>query len=227
MQLQRILRQFERFQVYLGGASARENLHVWESLHIFQQKWNEQALDFPAMYQACLDNSQTRRLWSRENFEPKRVMLELARWQPHLARELFIELYNEEKSPEGRIDRFRFHCDQLLADYRERHPKSLAFDHYHGDYQMIFLYLAFRYPERYALYDFNAFQASLRLLGATNPPFTHDPERYVKTTRTIFQLMKKQEGLLEAHQRRLDPGRHYMGEAALLAYEFYRVVGRG
>lgn len=223
MQLKRIQHFFGEYRKFLEQPGARNRMYIWESQRIFQENWDMDAEDWPAMYDSALQNSQTRRLWKREAYEPKRMMLELARMQPDFVRHMFSGLFNEEKQLEGRASRFVYYCDMLLQEYKEQHPRSIENNHYHDDdYQMVSLYLAFRYPEKYTLYDAPAFTRLLELLGSGDIPRANDIERFAKVMQTLYKLMQKEEGMLDLHRRRLQEGLHYTGESLLVLYDFYQ-----
>lgn len=226
MQLKQIQHYFGEYRNYLKSrAATTERLPIWESQRIFQENWDKDAGDWPEMYDRSLQNSTTKRLWKREAYEPKRMMLELMRMQPDFTRHMFIDLFNEDKSLEGRASRFVYYCDMLLQEYKEKNPRSIDNNHYHDDdYQMASLYLAFRYPDRYAYYDATAFRQMLEKLGSTQLPAANDVERYAKVTQTLYKLMAKEDGLLQLHQRRLQPGVHYTEESRLVIWDFCKFV---
>jgi len=219
MQLKALQENIKAYHQHLRQQRNHRTLYKWESQRIFQENWNANAPDFAEMYDHSLDNSRTRRLWNRENFEPKRMMLEFIQLQPDLVRSLFKDLFDESKAVENRIESFVFHCDELLTAYKEHHPHSIENNHYHQNYEMVALYLAFRYPEQYTLYNFELFQQLLVQLKAKNIPEIHDLGRYFKIMRTIYTFLKKEDGLLQTHQQRLQT-RHYHGESLLLAEDF-------
>jgi hypothetical protein len=112
-----------------------------------------------AMYLASLDNSRSRRLWNRENFEPRKVMAEILGHQPDYGRMLFSDLLNEERDLTGRLHRFVYGCNELFSDYLDSHAGSRLQSHFHTDnFEMAFLYLAFRYPEKYSFYHPESFK---------------------------------------------------------------------
>src|SRR5690606_10769121 len=88
------------------------------------------------------------------------------------------------------------------------------------NYHMISLYLAFEFTENYTFYDLPVFQKMLAALAAPDIPQANDAERYFKVMRTIFKFMQKDETLLAAHQKRLDPALHYADTSLLLCWEF-------
>lgn len=225
MQLKRVQHYFGEFERFLRKQEAEDRLYIWESQATFQENWHNEALDWSVMYDKALQNSTSRRLWKREAFEPKRIMLLFLEMEPDYVKQAFRDLFNEAKSIDARMDRFVFYCDELLRMYRERHPHSIENNHYHGnDYDIISLYLAFRYPADYAPYSLERLINLLRKLGVGNLPQANDPVRYYKVMRTLYKLMQKEEGILQAHRKRLESGPYYRGESLLLAYDFIYFV---
>ena len=221
MNLRTIEQQRAAFKKYLSTEDARQFLYWYESQAVFQEQWDFDAPDFASMYDRSLANQQTRRLWKREQHYPKQLLLRLLREFPELGKEMFKDLYRDQNHIEGRVSRFIYHCDQLLAAWKKNHPDSVENNHYHDDeYQMVFLYLSFRFPDLYGFYFFPAFREFLQLTQAKEPPLTHDVERYVKTCRVLYKLITKEEGLLEAHWARLDDDMHYKEPSLLLVSEF-------
>lgn len=226
MQLKRIQHYFSEYRRYLQRRPTPfDRLHLWESQRIFQEQWDIDAEQWKVMYDACLQNSTTKRLWKREAYEPKRMMLAFIDMQPDFVRQMFFDLFNEEKALEGRVGRFVYYCDMLLQEWKDKHPASVDNNHHHDDdYQMVSLYLAFRYPDRYVYYDAAGFRQMLECLGSADLPVANDVERFAKVMRTLYKMMQKEEGLLELHQKRLQEGRHYQGESLMVLYDFYKTI---
>ncbi len=226
MQLHKIKEAFARYEAWLGTPKAEERLFLWESQRLFQENWDLDAEDLAGMYDRSLQNSTTRRYWFRENYEPKKVMLALMGVDREFVRSMFKDLFLESKGLTGRADRFVFHCDQLLSEFKRQNPRSVENNHYHNDnYQIISLYLAFRYPDQYTFYDHEAFKRLMVAVGSRDIPVTPDIERFSKVMRTLYGLMKKEERLMELHRKRLVSGQDYEGESLLVVYDFYHTTG--
>lgn len=176
------------------------------------------------MFDQCFFNSETRRLWQRENWEPKRMMTLLWQFDPLTVRMMFDDLFNETRPVEGRIGRFLFGCDALLQDYKKAKPLSVENNHYHGDYQMIALYLTFRYPELYAPYDFPVFQKAMQLLGAREVPQQNDLPRYFKVLQTLNTFLEKDTSIQTNMEKHLASNRYFHGKSALQAEDFCRFL---
>ncbi|MEM9920567.1 MAG: hypothetical protein AAF990_20890 [Bacteroidota bacterium] len=224
MQVQKLEGYIQDYTKFLQRTRHYDGIYIWESLHHFQQNWDVEAPDFGKMYEKSLQNSTTKRLWKRENYNPKQMMLQFASQQSDFVRQMFRNLLNEEKDIENRIARFKFCCDELLREYKERHPISVENNHYHEDNHMIFLYLAFRWPEVYTFYSFPHFRQTLHLMGTRNLPGPHDLLRFIKVSKTIYRFLAKEEALFEQLHKHLPPNLRYLSQSMLVVQDFYRFV---
>jgi hypothetical protein len=218
VQVKKIEAFFQAYEAFLKSPPATKRLYIWESQRHFQTHWDLEALDLKGMYDTALQNSQTRRLWNRETYAPKEMMLRFAELQPDYFRQMFKELFDENKSIDGRMGRFVFYCDQLFESFIEQNPKTKIQGHDHDDgYEIISLYLTFKYPMQYLPYRMELMQNVFQKIGAVDPPLSHDTERYFKVARTLYKLLQR---ILDLHQKRLNPALHYMEESLLLIYDF-------
>jgi len=217
MQLKKIQEHIAAYKKQLSKVPST-NLYKWESQQIWQDHWDIEARDFAAMYDQSLENAKTRRIWNRESYAPKKMMLEFAKMQPHFVYSMFQELFNEDKDIGNRVDRFVFYCDELLKEYKSKHPHSIQNQHYQ-DYEIISHYLAFQYPDRYIPYQFEVFQNTLEKIGSRDLPPTHDLPRHFKVMKTLYQFLSKDEELLELQQKQLEE-QHYQGKSLLLVEDF-------
>lgn len=224
MLLNKIQDAIQAYCAWLQGVKHHPYTHAWESLRIFQENWNLDTPDPAAMFGRSLHNSETRRLWQAEHWEPKRVMTLFWKFEPGTVRLMFEDLFQENREVDGRIGRFLFGCDTLMRDYKRAHIGSIENNHYHDDYRMIALYLSFRYPEAYGLYDFPVFQAAVQRLGARDIPKENDLPRYFKVLRTLMTFLEKDGRAAPALQQHLHPKRHFQGKTLLLAADFCRFV---
>lgn len=225
MQVKKLQELFGQYRSFLESPRAMNRLPYWETQQVFQSQWNLQADDLPNMLDQSFQNQTTRRIWKRDHWEPKRMLLELAALDPDFLRQALADLFNEEKDIEGRTTRFLFYTDELLELYRKANPRKIDTGHYLEDYEFIFLLLAFRYPDQYAPYPTKAFRRLLEQTLAPNISPAHDVARFVKVCKTLYLLMEKEEGLLEMANARLDE-RHYAEKSFLVVYDFLMAVTR-
>lgn len=197
----------------------------WEALRLFQDRWDLDAPSLSTVIEQALDNSHSRRIWKREHYEPKDALLVLTRFNTDFVRTIFKDLFDESREVAGRIDRFLFHLDELLREYREQNPFTKLNAHFHDDgYQMVSWYLSFRYPDRYAPYHFEMFKELMERLGSRTPVQIDDVERYFKVMRTIQTFLDRDAEVMQIHRSRLDPSRHFTGNTLLVAEDFARFV---
>jgi hypothetical protein len=226
MVLSKIQENIATYLNWLHSIRHHPFLYEWETVQQFQVHWNPGASGPVEMFDRCLQNSATRRLWQEGNWQPKRMMLEFWRFDPMTVRAMFDDLFNESREIESRCSRFIFGCDLLLADYKKVHFSSVDNNHYHDDYRMIALYLACRYPEQYAPYDFQVFRQTLVRLGAHVIPEQNDIGRYFKVMRTLMNFLDKDPRVAVAMEKHLVAQRHYRERALLVASDFCRFIVR-
>lgn len=221
MNLRKLNETIDKYFDFLKYSPLHFPYWKWESQKYFQDNWDIDSPRFHAMFDKCLQNAVTRKIWNRSHYEPKRVMLLFIEMNPEFVRNIFKDLFDEKKYCEGRIGRFLFHCDELLETYREQNLTSTVnTHHHHDDYQMVSWYLSFRFPLLYAPYDFKIFRKLLVVLESRELPETHDITRYFKVMRTIQVFLNKSEGIVAIHKNRMDNKLHYEEDTLLLADDF-------
>lgn len=225
MQLKK-LQEFSEIYKKSLRAAPPDSLFMWESQRIWQENFTLDTSDFAAMFDRSLENSSSRRLWHREQFFPKKMMLEFWRRDPMTVKAAFDDLFDETKLVENRLSRFVFALDILLADLRESQPNTRMSEHFHTDFQVPSLYLAFQYPELYAPYNFTVLQTVLLKLNSMDIPQVHDPARWFKVSRTIHNLLVKDNELLSIFNKWINPKTHFTGNNLLMAEDFCRFICR-
>lgn len=228
MNLQLLTGAIDFFKNYLRSNRRNNYLYLYESQKNWQNGWNIENIDLKSTYDQSLQNSETRRLWVGDNYRPKEMMLRFMPMQKEMMRDMFRDLFNEEKEVIGRMDRFIFHSDILLEEFKNVNRSSIENRHFHDDnYRIISLYLAFEFPEQYAFYQYQDFPEFLKRIGSKDLPKVNDLNRFFKVMRTVYKFMEKDGEVLELHRKRLEPGKHFDGKSLLLASEMCRVVVGG
>ena len=195
MKVHLIKENLQEYCTYLKSLKSFDQSYLWEVQDNFIEKWNIEELDFRQMYDLSFQSDQSLRLWKRENYFPKEMMLKLIDIDRETMRSIFKDLLNEDKDLNLRVNRFIHHIDQMLQMLQRKDMKAST--HFHGDLRIVFAYLAFCYPDKYPLYDGFNFSQYLIKVEARNVPKSHDPNIFknlMKATRTIMQ---KDEDLLQ------------------------------
>lgn len=226
MNLKKLEHYIGEYRKFLRRQRDYDGAFVWESQKHWQQNFDIDAPDFASNYSNALQNSYSKRLWKGDNYLPKEMMRKFAEMQPDFVRYMFKDLYDEKKEITGRVGRFVFHCDELLKEYKDKNPRSIENNHFHDDdFHAVSLYLSFQFPEKYTVYEFGDFQKMMQKLGSLDVPQLNDFGRYVKTSRTLYKLLCRDEKLLDFHKKRLVTGEFdtYKEESMLLVYDFIKV----
>ena len=89
--------------------------YKWEAVKWFQDHWDVNATDFPAMLNTALDK--TFNLLASANNFPKGMIVGFAKSAPEEVRAMFIDLFDENKDVYERIDAFKLGSSKLLERY--------------------------------------------------------------------------------------------------------------
>lgn len=224
LQLKKLQEYIAAYAEWLSTDESHGRLPFWETQRNWRTHFDLEAPVMRAGYEAGLHNDSNRRVYRREAFDPKSIMVIFMEREPEFVRSAFQDLFNNEKEPLMRAERFAFYCDQLWLQLRNTPALKRRHNHDHGDdLYIISLYLSLQFPELYAPYRANQLRPLLEKLGATQLPAAGDYNRHVKLMRTFQNFLQKEPELLERHAARLDE-RHYAEESLLLAYDFGRFI---
>lgn len=220
MHLQRIR---DHIEAYKKALPQSPNKHVWVIQATFQKHWDIEASDLGSMFDQSLNSPVNRRLWSRENYQPKAAMAQFIQMEPEQVRLMFRDLFRNELDVQNRINRFIYYADELLDQYRELKRKPILAGH-DQNHEAVCLYLALRFPNLYAPYQHKSFIAALQDFSVRELPVIPDPERWFKVARTLHGLLTKDPQLMEIYaQFRTDSGM-YQDETFLLSWDFVQFV---
>ena len=141
----------ERLQILVEEYKAdfKENipleLYKWEAVKHFQDNWDLDAEDFPAMLSRSL--SKTENLLASMNNYPRRMIKQFAQRFPQDVKSLFVALYDETVNLKERIDTFIAGIEQIHMKWDGKEAKN----HYHT-FNVVSTYLWLRYPDKYYIY---------------------------------------------------------------------------
>ena len=141
---ERLLKLVEEYK-----ADFKENipleLYKWEAVKHFQDNWDLDAEDFPAMLSRSL--SKTENLLASMNNYPRRMIKQFAQRFPQDVKSLFVALYDETVNLKERIDAFIAGIEQIHMKWDGKEAKN----HYHT-FNVVSTYLWLRYPDKYYIY---------------------------------------------------------------------------
>ncbi len=219
MKLENILAYKDKFKAYLESEAPFNEDYKWENLKNFQDHWDLEAADLGDMYDKSFTSKYSGRLWGGSRNSAKAMMLEMIKVNPDFARTSFRDFFNEEKEIMLRANRFSYHCDQLMDEVHKTQPKLVH--HYHNNFKMLSVYLAFRFPMEYAIFDYKAFRQMMKRLEVVEIPQEFEVDRFFKIVKNLFNILSEDIELLELHRTRLMGNEFYTGESLMLVHDFY------
>ncbi len=163
--------------------------YKWEAVKWFQDHWDVNATDFPAMLNTALDK--TFNLLASANNFPKGMIVGFAKSAPEEVRAMFIDLFDENKDVYERIDAFKLGSSKLL----ERYGNGAA-QHYQLE-NAITTYLWLRYPDRYYIYKFSEVKVVAAELEAD---YRFKKGAYADNVRNFIKLYDEICSVLQADQ---------------------------
>ncbi len=207
----------EQFRHLLEVTQDYNELYKYECLQNYRAHWDLSELDLHRMYDLSYSSSISGRLWGGSTNSAKEYMLRFIEMDKEFVRSMFRDLFDEKKNIGLRINRFKFHCDELLRQLNLKDHKHQG--HYHDD-GAVLLYLAFEYPDLYCLHAYGPFSIMMNRMDTRDVPEDFEIERYLKLCKALYTILKKDEDLLAAHQKQLEPIAYKSHPGQLLIHDF-------
>lgn len=211
------------FKEHLRITQSYNENYKYECLQNFQAHWDLSALDLATMYNNSLQSKVSGRLWGGSRNSAKEVMLLFLESDKEFVRSMFRDLYKEEKDLGMRINRFMFHCDQMLAQINGDKAKWTT--HFHNE-EVVALYLAFNDPEKYALFSYGPFSNMMRRLEVKSIPESYELDRYFKLCKGLYTLLKRDEELLEMHREQRAREGYYSEDTMIMIHDYLIVCSQ-
>jgi len=213
----------EVFRNHLQITQSYNELYKYECLQNFEANWDLSALDLKTMYDNSLQSKLSGRLWGGSQNSAKEVMLLFLDMDKEFVRSMFRDLYNEDKDLGMRINRFVFHCDQMLEQLQSKQPKWTT--HFHGESEVAF-YLAFNNPQVYPLFNYGPFAIMMQRLEVKSVPESYELERYFKLCKGLYTLLKRDIQLVRLHKEVREAAGYYGDDTVIMVHD-YLVVCAG
>ena len=123
-----------------------EERYKWEAIKCFQDNWDVNAQDFPAMLSKSL--SKTENLLAAANSYPRQMIEFFAKQDPEEVRSMFIQLFDEKMDIAKRFKIFELKSNFLLKTY----PTN--YNNHYQNVTVMLTYLWLRYPDKYWFYRY-------------------------------------------------------------------------
>lgn len=124
----------------------KEEKYKWEAIKCFQDNWDINAQDFPAMLSKSL--SKTGNLLASANSYPRQIIEIFAQKDTEEVRSMFQTLFDENKDIAKRFKIFEAKSNSLFEIY------PINYKNHNQDATVMLTYLWLRYPDKYWFYRF-------------------------------------------------------------------------
>lgn len=178
----------------------KEERYKWQAVKHFLDNWDIDAGDFPVMLKKSLDKAYNL-LNDGYNFAAG-VIVYFSEKEPETVRNMFKRLFNEDDDILDRIKDFIAESDAMLEKYRTEKVRR----HYQNA-RRICVYLFFRFPDKYYMFQPEKFRAFAEKIGYNNVPKSgslHRVTAYMDMCNQVLAVIKKDNELLEMSRERLD-----------------------
>ncbi len=196
--------------------------YKWQAVKTFQENWNLEEKDFKSMFDRSF-SVRPENLWASSNYYPKVMIMEFAEINLDKTRDLFVDLFNEDKPLNARIIVFISSCDDLLKQLNEKTGRENR-HHYHKDMRAISLYLSFRYPEKYILYKFTMANSFFEIIQEEPISKSEAPDvkyaRYLEIAEKIRAILIRDNELVQLAKANLDETCYNDNNRTLLTQDF-------
>lgn len=215
------LLQFIQNYKQLLQSSEYDEMYKWAATKNFTENWNENAPDMAVMIDRSLDDKVGNNLWAGQNYFPKRMLLEMARFDGRKVSAMFKSLFDESLDLEKRVLTFWEDAENMSS--RAFPSKSV-----YQDSRAIMVYLGLRFPDKYPLYKYKMFREFARMVEWHEPALKGGKDdrfkpvrRYLDLCKVVREVLENDREVLDLHRARLNPSVHFTGEyGALLTQDF-------
>ncbi len=177
--------------------------------------------NLPTWLDLLFSSERTQRYWKSEEIRSSELMRMMAAFDPDMVSTAFKDLIDESRDLEGRIDRFKFYMDEILARKRRVDKKFIESWH-HQHNPVISYYLMMSVPQKYVYYTRARHEQIVSYFGAKPLAEAEDMVRYQKMSGTIFKILSRDEEVMGLHRRRFS--KPILDDSILLVYEMFTIV---
>lgn len=201
---------------FLSSAAEPSFFFKWQCQENFSAHWNLSTDDFAQVFDMSLQSPVSHRLWGGSKFSGKSGMLSLIQFDESFTKSMFRDLLNEKSDANGRISRFLFHCDELGRLLKKVDPQFIS---HHQDEGLASLYLSFRYPQQYCIFEVEKFAQASGYLGIKNAPQNFEYDRFLRLAKAIRTILLSIEEMHTCYP-------HDIGLNLLLVHDFYEWIAK-
>jgi 5-methylcytosine-specific restriction protein B len=178
-----------------------EERYKWEAIKCFQEHWQIDAGNFAEMLNQALEKSAN--LLTSQNMYAKSAIVYYAEKDPEKVRKMFSFLYDEDADLIERIKNFADEAEEIKERFKE--PGKIL-QHYQT-FRVICVYLFFKYPDKYYLFQFNKYKTFAEKIGYESNIVQGDDQNiigYIDMCDLVLERVIQDKELQAMSQGRLD-----------------------
>ena len=206
----------EEYKSELKGNRWDDEKFKWQTIKGFQDHWDIEAVDFCTMLKNSLDK--TFNLLASTHYFPGKMIKEFAEKEPETVRQMFKNLFDENKDLYDRIVSFKVQSKQLVNKY---------WDPGKSDFQTentITTYLWLRYPDKYYIYKFEEAKSLSKELKMSYVfkagDYQNNVENFIRLYDELSKELCKDEELKQIVQSKLEEDCYDDPKCKTLAIDF-------
>ncbi|MEJ7821509.1 MAG: DUF3883 domain-containing protein [Chitinophagaceae bacterium] len=199
----------------------KEELYKWKAVKHFQENWDIDSVDFPAMLKNSI--KKTVNLLRSGQYFPLRMLLYFVEKEPETVRQLFRNLYDEKLDIGERITNFQTQTKQINEKYFPEKKNT------YQDQRAIIVYLTLHYPEIYYLFKFEMYKTFSKKLELTFTPKAAKMEtifHFNKICNIVRHYISQDQELLKLHNDRLTDDCYIDEKLHILTQDFIYAVSQ-
>lgn len=184
----------------------KDEIFKWQAIKWYKEHWNIDATDFATMFISAF--SKTDNLLASNMYYPYKMICHFTQMHPEEVRNMFKNLYDEEKPLSERYSNFRSKCEEYLTEYRNSSEERANANNHYQDLHAISVYLSFEYPETYFIYKFKVYKNFRKLIGFTEEKSRKKSEvwkleNYNRMCQSVLAVVNTDSNLLKLNSSRL------------------------
>lgn len=196
MDIQKLTNIIQLYKRYFPEIN-REEIYKWRAVKVFQDNWDNDALDFAEMLERSLKGAGN--LLASGYYYPKRMIVNYAFHAPKEIRQLFKNLFDNNVDLFRRINEFQTKIEEINENY---YPGRNSYQ----DERAIMVYLCLMYPGRYFFYKFEMFKRFITLVDhdiIVKRGYASNLANYLEICHQIKEFVQHDPVLLNLHANRI------------------------
>ena len=222
MKVAKIEKVKELFLKDLQSSKRSDQFVLRKAIKNWQSHFDVCSEELENILDISLETDVSGRLWEGSKYSYKSGLLMLAKHHIDLCQFTLKDLFNEDMSFDMRLNRYVFHCDQILTEIRKKDQKV---NHHYQDYYFASLLTTLQYPNQYVPLKYDLLHNLFLYLEVLNIPHAEDIERIVKIYRNLYKVIYNDQEFMQKYMSFV-PEDAFLGPSMSVVYEIAEFVNK-